>query len=80
MSPSAIRKAIVGRTIIGAAPNTSWEGEGIHRTQMHDWTITLDNGRMLRFLVEEHPDGADHGVDIVLVRMRPQRSKQGKQP
>ena len=74
MSPSEVRKAIIGRTIVDAQPHTSLEGEvpGLRR-QMHDWELTLDNGRVVRFLVEEHPDGADYGVDIVLVRMRSDR-------
>ena len=65
-----IQKALVGRTIVKAEPNTSWEGEGSNRVRMHNWELTLDNGRMVRFMVEEHPDGAEYGIDIVLVRMR----------
>ena len=45
--------------------NASVEGTpGDHRT-MHDPVIYLDDGSSIAFLVEEHPEGAEYGVNIV---------------
>lgn len=65
-----IQKALVGRKIVKAESNAHWEGERSTRTRMHNWELTLDNGRTVRFMAEEHPEGGEYGVDIVLVRMR----------
>lgn len=38
---------------------------------MHSPTIVLDDGTKVRFVVEEHPDGGEYGVDIVLAKAHP---------
>lgn len=58
-------KALVGRTIVAVDLNASWQGEGLDRVRMHNPTIHLDDGTAIRFLVEEHPEGAEYGVDLV---------------
>ncbi len=58
-------KQLVGRTIVKVEPNGSVEGEGGCACWMHAWKLTLDDGAVLGFVVEEHPDGGEYGVDIV---------------
>lgn len=58
-------KRLVGRKIVAVDLGGRWEGDGGCRVWMHDPTITLDDGSRLRFVVEEHPIGADYGVSIV---------------
>lgn len=61
-------KRLIGRTIAAIDLDASWEGEGRNRVLMHAPTITLDDGTTLRFVVEEHPEGGEYGVDIVHAR------------
>jgi hypothetical protein len=65
----------VGRTIVKVDMQGRWETDtyGGCREYMHDPAITLDDGSVLRFHVEEHPtgDGGAYGVDIL--RVRPDR-------
>lgn len=58
-------KFIVGRKIVKAEPNGSWEGENSNGVWMHDWTLTLDDGSQLVFLTEEHPDAGKYGIDLI---------------
>lgn len=58
-------KTVIGRTIVAIELDATWEGEGRWRRRMHRPTIILDDGSALRFVVEEHPDGGEYGVDIV---------------
>lgn len=57
-------KRLVGRTIVAVDLQATWEGDGPNRVRMHKPRITLDDGSVLTFLVEEHPDGAAYGVDL----------------
>lgn len=61
---------LIGRTITAVDMHTYRvpDGpDGSYRT-MHDPTITLDNGVALKFITEEHPDGAEYGVDIIYIK------------
>ena len=63
---AATVKLLVGRTIVKAEPNGSWEGEGMNGVWMHDWRLTLDDDTVVAFVTEEHPDVAPYGTDIIL--------------
>lgn len=61
-------KKLVGRRITEVRMNGAWEGGGgggYGRVYMHNPVIVLDDGTELVFVVEEHPDGGEYGVDIV---------------
>jgi hypothetical protein len=66
MTPAQAKK-LVGRTIVDVDMDEGWEGDGPQRVRMHSPTVTLDDGSLLRFVVEEHPEGGEYGVDIVRV-------------
>ena len=58
-------KALIGRSIVAVDMQASVQGESRHdRRTMHKPLITLDDGSVLYFVVEEHPEGAEYGVDI----------------
>ena len=64
-------KRMVGRRIIKAEPCADVEGEHSNAVWMHGWRLTLDDGTVLSFMTEEHPDGGEYGTDIVLSRRVP---------
>ena len=59
-----LAKQLVGRTIVRAEPNSGVD-EKSESDWMHDWVLTLDDGSQLAFVVEEHPDGGEYGIQIV---------------
>lgn len=63
-------KRLIGRKIVAVDLQGTWETDlyGGGRRYMHDPRITLDDGSVLRFVVEEHPAGSPYGVDIVRER------------
>lgn len=65
-------KNLVGRRIVAVDMQASVQGESRHdRRTMHKPLITLDDGSVLYFVVEEHPEGFEYGVDIG--RVKPKR-------
>ena len=67
-------KALIGRSIVAVDMQASVQGESRHdRRTMHKPLITLDDGSVLYFVVEEHPEGAEYGVDIG--RTKPKNSR-----
>lgn len=67
-------KALIGRSIVAVDMQASVQGESRHdRRTMHKPLITLDDGSVLYFVVEEHPEGAEYGVDIG--RTKPKKSR-----
>ena len=69
MTPSEAKR-LIGRTIVAVDLDATWEGEGLHRRRMHSPRVFLDDGSQLYFVVEEHPDGGEYGVDIGITRSR----------
>jgi hypothetical protein len=57
-------REIVGKRIVAFRPNSYLAGEGEMKTTMHEPSIVLDDGSVLFFMTEEHPDGADYGVYV----------------
>lgn len=57
---------LVGRTIVKVDLDPSWESAegGGNRRRMHSPRFTLDDGAVLFFVVEEHPEGGEYGVDV----------------
>lgn len=58
--------AVVGRRIVKAEPNGYWEEDGENSRWMHAWRLTLDDGTVLTFMTEEHPEGAEYGTDMLV--------------
>jgi hypothetical protein len=56
---------VIGRRIVAVEMNTVKVKDEGYGGRMHDPRITLDDGSTLRFVVEEHPEGAEYGVNIV---------------
>jgi hypothetical protein len=72
MTPKEAEK-LIGRRIVAVDLGRSWEtdlhGGGRVLMHMHP-SIALDDGSVLRFLVEEHPSGTEYGVDFLVVKPR----------
>lgn len=58
-----VAKVLAGKTIEKMLLDTTNE-EGVF---MHSPTIFLEDGSFIRFVVEEHPDGGEYGIEPVLV-------------
>lgn len=63
-------KWLLGRTIVAVEMNTARvrPANGGEARTMHQPVIFLDNGASIGFTVEEHPDGAEYGIDIGYAR------------
>ena len=57
-------REIVGKRIVAFRPGTSRQGQGASQTTMHDPEIELEDGTVLVFGTEEHPDAAWYGIWI----------------
>ena len=67
-----IKKRLVGRRIVAADARATYEGDpgSKDRRWMHDWKLRLDDGTIVYFVVEEHPLGAEYGIDIGVTEKR----------
>jgi len=65
-------REIVGKRITAFDPRPYRAGSetGKSRLIMHDPIITLDDGSILVFHTEEHPDGGEYGAFIQRVKRR----------
>ena len=70
MKPSEAKR-LIGRTIVAVDLRSSWEGKGGARTLMHDPIIRFDDGSVMMFMGQEHPDGGELGVGLIYARARP---------
>jgi hypothetical protein len=61
-------QSIVGKKIARVEMNPSVEGEHHDRRTMHRPVIVLEDGSRVVFVVEEHPIGAEYGVNLIVVR------------
>lgn len=54
-----------GRTIVAFHAGAYRVPDGRQTKTMHDPEIVLDDGTVLRFVVEENPDGGEYGVKVI---------------
>lgn len=62
MARSVSARELIGKRIIGFDPGTSVAGSGVSKRTMHDPRIYLDDGSVLLFVTEEHPEDGEYGV------------------
>lgn len=58
-------KHLIGRRIVAVDMRPFKTGPRGHERTCHDPCVTLDDGSVLTFAVEETEEGASYGVDIV---------------
>lgn len=62
---SASARHLVGRRIVAVDMRSFKSGEGRGKRVCHDPVVTLDDGSVLSFVVEETDSGDCYGVSIV---------------